>query len=330
MNRIVTFVDQAADGHDNDPEPSSVPDQSPAQGSLRHLLRGRDQCSDALGAGTTNSICAPSNTLCSKSFLFSLPRHHTRSRIPVLSASPRKRLVLRRKVSKPNVQKRWWIRNGVPLGAACDEANSVLCTNLSPGAQQVCCPPLTSCAGQQEKSKVRCQIVYQNLMAVADSGTPSSSSSKTPSSVTGSSTPTPTTASSTAATSSATPMINSGDGETAATTTQEQPSRAMRGGAIAGVTVGIVVFLLLAGVVTRYLLRRRQRSVRNEAATSANNGQDLAAALDNKNGTGIVGVAPGSHHWKHQGSEPHVAELYGDDGYEYGAPHEMDGTYQSR
>ncbi|KAK7977287.1 hypothetical protein PG996_003357 [Apiospora saccharicola] len=217
MDSTVAFVDQAADGHGNDPESSSSLDQSPAQGSLRHLLHGRDQCSDALGANTINSICAPSNTECYNCY------------------------------------------TDQPFEAACDEPSSVLCTNPSPGAQKVCCPPLTSCAGQQEKSKVRCQITYPNLMAVAYSGTPSSSSSKTSSSATGSSTPTITTASSTAATASATPMVKTGDGETAAATTQEQPSQAMSGGAIAGVTVGIIVFLLLAGAVTRYLKRRRQR-----------------------------------------------------------------------
>ena len=111
----------------------------------------------------------------------------------------------------------------------------------------------------------------------------------------------------------------------------------MKGGAIAGITAGIVLFLLLAVAMTRYLMRRRCRGMKDDATVSVNHELNpshppLTDAPNDQtaHAVGLVWDAPDSHHWKHQGSEQHVAELYGDNGHGYRGPHEINCTYQSR
>lgn len=159
-----------------------------------------------------------------------------------------------------------------PSSLACDEPNSVPCTDLSPETEKACCPPLTSCADSKQGSEVRCQIAYPNLMAVAGGGTKASSSATQSSSSSSSAATTTTTSFSATKTASATPMGNTGDSEPAPATAREQPGQAMKGGAIAGVAVGIVLFLLLAGALIRYFTRRRRRrDTKNEATPSVRN-----------------------------------------------------------
>lgn len=133
---------------------------------------------------------------------------------------------------------------------------------------EACCPPATECVSQlQPGPGVRCRIAYPNLMALVDRSGLSSKSSKTYSSAPQSTGATVSSAIPTAA--SVTPMIGSAGGGAIEDTGVDAPgasNRELRGGVIAGVIVGAMLFLLLAGMVTRYFSRRHRRGLEKEAA----------------------------------------------------------------
>ncbi|KAK8039444.1 hypothetical protein PG993_007855 [Apiospora rasikravindrae] len=258
MNRIVVVADKTStDDADDGPGPFLSLAQSPAQGTL-HLLQGRDQCSDVFGAGTTNSVCAPSTTLCCIKPGKDYPS--CQQALGKEWCCVGKRLISKKKSKELT-------REGSLLGisgtndncyadqpSACTEPNSVPCTNLSPGTKKACCPPLTSCADRKQGSHVRCEIAYPDLMALAGGGRPQSSSSSSDSQ--------PEMTSSSSFASSTTSISSQSDtaamSSTSAADATPMPNPPMSGGVIAGITVGVVLFLLLAGAVTRYFPRRRR------------------------------------------------------------------------
>ncbi|KAK6844869.1 hypothetical protein PG995_014979 [Apiospora arundinis] len=329
MNRVVVAASRTTADDDKDGGiPSSQAQSSPAQGVL-HLLQGRDECSDVFGPGTRNSVCAPSSTLCCIKPGKDYPS--CQQGLGKGWCCVGKRLCLEWLFSGTN-------DNCYADGPSdCKDVNAVACTNLNPGVAKACCPALTSCTDRQQGPDVRCQIGYPNLMALIGGAQLPSSSSKSVPSSTGTSTSS--SSQSASVVSSATPIVTKPDGgggsESGALAGPEKPSTTLSQGAIAGVTVGAVLFVMLVGLVA-WKLWCRNRAGNHDSAPVGNAQYPIAAhppVTDNRekvqDGMEVVGAAE-SYHWKQNASGLHVAELVGSYGNHYHGPHEMEGTFRSR
>ncbi|KAI1490706.1 hypothetical protein F5X96DRAFT_520758 [Biscogniauxia mediterranea] len=109
--------------------------QDPQPALDNSLFLKRDACSDAFGAGTSNSICAPSSTLC----------------------------CVRDGQQFPSCQQ------FQDRAVSCSELNSVTCTSSGNDTQIACCPESTTCVNGYN---VRCQISYTALQDIAVTTTP--------------------------------------------------------------------------------------------------------------------------------------------------------------
>ncbi|KAI1634902.1 hypothetical protein F4809DRAFT_491913 [Biscogniauxia mediterranea] len=118
--------------------------QDPQPALDNSLFLKRDACSDAFGAGTSNSICAPSSTLCCVRDGQQFP-------------------------SCQQFQGRGWCCVG-----SCSELNSVTCTSSGNDTQIACCPEFTTCVNGYN---VRCQISYTALQDMAMTTKPAIGSS---------------------------------------------------------------------------------------------------------------------------------------------------------
>ncbi|KAL2006897.1 hypothetical protein VTN00DRAFT_9565 [Thermoascus crustaceus] len=205
-----------------------------------HSIFRRDSCGDAFGPGAANSQCAPSITLCC---------------VRTDNAYPS---------CQQHLNKGWCcIGNNatdncyVDQPSACDEENSVPCTNLAKGTTKACCPRLTSCATNFAASNiVRCNIQYGDLMRAAASSSSSSSSSSTAAAAstatenasTSTSVSTPT---SQTTTTPSTPISNNPP-----PTTPYQP---LSSAIIAGIAVASVAGLALLATLIWFLIWRKKK-----------------------------------------------------------------------
>ncbi|KAK0623677.1 hypothetical protein B0T14DRAFT_516869 [Immersiella caudata] len=222
-----------------------APDPYLRQQSDVSLLFGRDSCSDAFGQIASNSICAPSRTLC----------------------------CVRRGQVYPSCQQylgKGWCCTGenptdncyVDQESVCNEANPVFCTNLAPGTTEACCPRLTSCQPSinATKSSVRCNIQYADLKRAAASSSSSSlvtsATSTTSTSPTSQLSPTSLTTSPTSSTTSKLPVDPlTPSPETVAL----PPSTASSSGLVAGAAIGGTVAVMTIGLLIFILFRRQMR-----------------------------------------------------------------------
>ncbi|KAK3302282.1 uncharacterized protein B0T15DRAFT_299658 [Chaetomium strumarium] len=235
----------------------------PPDPNLRHedafsLLYGRDECSDAFGPIASNALCSPGKTLC----------------------------CVRRGQEFPSCQqylgKGWCCTGGnatdncyIDQPSACEEPNSVPCTNLAEGTTEACCPRLTSCSPEFPAHEVvRCNIQHGDLQRAAQAGVTSSASVGLSSATSTSTTPEESTttalASSTTAMASTTGTTSSAnatnvaqtslppDGDSREASSSAPPPAGLIGGTAVGATLGFVLVVLLGYLVLRKRSKKRR------------------------------------------------------------------------
>ncbi|KAK4463248.1 hypothetical protein QBC42DRAFT_345736 [Cladorrhinum samala] len=223
-------------------------------------LFGRDSCSDAFGSNAMNSICAPSNTLC----------------------------CVRRNQAFPSCQQylgRGWCCVGekdedncyVDGPSACDEPNSVPCTNLASGVTKACCPRLTSCHNDYKASlgQVRCnirQIDLKNAARTVISSVSSTSSSSTSTSTTTVSIESTTSSTSTTVTTGGSSATAANVNETSTTSKESGGGGGVSGGVIAGAVIGPTFVLAALVLLGCFFYRRRNKKANIQNELPANPG----------------------------------------------------------
>ena len=124
--------------------------------------------------------------------------------------------------------------------SACDEADSVSCSNLQDGTSQACCPASTTCVTNftASESLVRCEASYNYLLDSYIGNLSSAATSTTSTAV------------------AAATSTGQGPQPTSVVVTN---STSLSGGAIAGIVFGSVFAVALISVVLWLVLRRRYR-----------------------------------------------------------------------
>ncbi|KAI0440726.1 hypothetical protein F4803DRAFT_526340 [Xylaria telfairii] len=260
---------------------------------LRHaipFLFKRDVCSDALGADRSNDFCSPSNTLCCLQSGEDFPSCQVHMDIGWCCIG---------NSSTDNCY--------VDQPSVCGTPNSVPCTHLAEGVSEACCPPLTSCTDgyNATETNIRCQISYSSLILLDVQSTTSSPTSMSTTSTSTSTSLTPSTSSTRAPTQTTSSAAD-------ALPTQLKSGQSLSPGGIAGIVVGTVAGIVIAGVIAYYFLRRRW-------VAKYGNPNEPSSALD-KAPTVPDGNTDAMHPWHYiESQEPTVERQGGNTRYELSA-----------
>lgn len=254
------------------------------------------------------------------SILTDATRRLRRTIITIVPTIPRQGMVLRGRVSEPNLLPLLANRSSgegdkcyVDQESVCEEDSSVACTRLAKGTSDACCPKLTTCDPDSDAAEdsVRCIINWTDLV-VADAAQKSKDAqSQTTTSATSSSTSTTTTTTTSAVSTTSSESNESKESEKPPAEEDKSGSGGVSGGVIAGAVVGSLAGVVLGGALVFFLLRRR-REAKYEAANQV---QPTSPRLSSEMTTNVVTFPP-------------KILTPQDPGYVYAPPpSELDGSY---